>query len=220
VIRRPTLSRHTTGRSSDEPPVRHGPRRPRPDHHLYPTGSPGHVDGSAHPPQHATRMVGPQCDAPSDQVGQQQVRQPQPRLVDDVVALGGRPIRSGIVPLTEVPTERPPRNCTKQRCRRYILRRLGALFPHRWPIKKTADSTSTTTESDMLAPAVKPPPDQRGTQQDACCRNSQMGLGPPDTRVASPIVALAKRWWPPVVDLIVSCTSIHDGGSWGWCAFC
>ena len=52
-------------------------------------------------------------------VGQHQPRQLQARLIDHVVTISRRPVRTGIVPLTITPPESPPRHRSTQefRCR-------------------------------------------------------------------------------------------------------
>ena len=64
---------------------------------------------------------------------QQQVGQLKPRLVDDVVTLGSRPIRTRIVALTEIPSEGAPRKRLQQRRVGRDPDRNGALFPDHWP---------------------------------------------------------------------------------------
>jgi hypothetical protein len=62
------------------------------------------------------------------EVSQQQVRQLQPRLVNNVVALRGRPVGPRVMALAKVPAEPAPWSTCEQRCRGHLSSRCRPLF--------------------------------------------------------------------------------------------
>jgi hypothetical protein len=164
TTRRSASSRRTTRGSAGGSSVQRGQRRPRRGHHLYPTNSRQYGIASARPQRRATRTVEPRCGGRSDRSRPQQVPRLQPRLVYDVITVRGRPIRSRIVALAEVPAECAPRGGIKQGPRRRVPRRYGSLFPSRWPIRNDrGNQVNLNRIRHFCSRAVKPP-------QESACR--------------------------------------------------